>query len=396
MPQPKTDPHDIYRIMELFSDEERLIHDSVLDWVKERFLPLIEEHYEAGTFPLELLPELAELGVFGPTLPEKYGCAEASYAAYGLINQALEYGDSGLRSFVSVQSGLVMYPIYAFGSEAQKDRWLPQLASGKAIGCFGLTEPNHGSNPGGMETIATPVEGGYRLNGAKAWITNGCLADVAVIWAKVGDGDSKSIRGFLVEKGTAGFSTAEYKKKLSLRASVTSELFLKDVFVPEENMLPNVQGLKGPLSCLNQARYGIAWGAMGSAMFTFETALRYGLEREQFGRPIAGFQLQQLKLSEMATDIVKGRLVAWRLGQLRNAGEATPVQVSLAKRDNVNTALRIARTARTIMGGMGIMLESHVMRHANNLESVYTYEGTHDIHHLILGEALTGLAAYEG
>jgi glutaryl-CoA dehydrogenase len=396
MPQPKTDPHDIYRISELFSDEERLIHDSVLDWVKERFLPLIEQHYEAGTFPLELVPELAELGVFGPTLPEKYGCAEVNYTSYGLINQALEYGDSGLRSFVSVQSGLVMYPIFAFGSEAQKDRWLPQLASGKAIGCFGLTEPNHGSNPSGMETVAVRVEGGYRLNGAKAWITNGCLADVAVVWAKVDGGDAKSIRGFLVEKGMPGFETAEYHRKLSLRASVTSELFFKDVFVPEANMLPDVQGLKGPLSCLNQARYGISWGVMGSAMFTFETALRYGQERVQFGRPIAGFQLQQLKYSEMATDIVKGRLVSWRLGQLREKNEATPVQISLAKRDNVNTALRVARHARTIMGGMGIMLESHVMRHANNLESVYTYEGTHDIHHLILGEALTGLAAYEG
>ena len=392
----QTNPHDIYQIAELFSDEERLIHDSVLDWVKERFMPLIEEHYEAGTFPLELVPELAELGVFGPTLPQKYGCAETTYTAYGLINQALEYGDSGLRSFVSVQSGLVMYPIFAFGSEAQKDHWLPLLASGKAIGCFGLTEPNHGSNPGGMETVAVKVEGGYRLNGAKAWITNGCLADVAVVWAKVGDGDSKSVRGFLVEKGMDGFATAEYHKKLSLRASVTSELFLKDVFVPEASVLPNVQGLKGPLSCLNQARYGIAWGAMGSAMFTFETALRYGQEREQFGRPIAGFQLQQLKYSEMATDIVKGRLLTWRLGQLREKNAATPVQISLAKRDNVNTALRVARHARTIMGAMGIMLESHVMRHANNLESVYTYEGTHDIHHLILGEALTGLAAYEG
>jgi glutaryl-CoA dehydrogenase len=415
-------PLDIYDVDALYTDEERLIRDAVLDWTKSRFLPLIEEHYEAGTFPLELLPELAEMGVFGATLPEEYGCAGASHTAYGLINHALEYGDSGLRSFVSVQSGLVMYPIFAFGSDEQKRRWLPALASAKAVGCFGLTEPNHGSNPAGMETRAVPTDGGYILNGAKAWITNGNLADVAVVWAKVSPGgaavpgrhaaieeaategrlteakteaeDAKTIRGFLVERGMPGFSAAEYKRKLSLRASVTSELYFKDVFVPEANVLPGVQGLRGPLSCLNQARYGIAWGATGAHRFCLEAALRYSTERHQFGRPIAGFQLQQLKLSEMATALTRGQLLCWRLGQLKQAGQAQPAQISLAKRDNVWHARDAARMAREIMGGMGIMLESHVMRHANNLESVLTYEGTHDVHHLILGEALTGVAAF--
>jgi glutaryl-CoA dehydrogenase len=395
-------PHDIYALDELFTDEERLIHDTVLEWVKERYLPLIEDHYEAGTFPLEVVGELAPMGVFGATLPEQYGCANVSAAAYGLINQALEYGDSGLRSLVSVQSGLVMHPIHAFGTDAQRERWLPPLARGEVIGCFGLTEPDHGSDPGGMVTRAMPAAGGFVLNGAKAWITNGSIADVAVVWAKVGppsgDGavDAKTIRGFLVERGMPGFSASEYKRKLSLRASVTSELFLKDVFVPEENMLSGVEGLRGPLSCLNQARYGIAWGAMGAAMFCFEAALRYSLERQQFGAPIASFQLQQQKLSEMATAIVRGRLVCWRLGQLKQAGRAAPAQISLAKRDNVYQARRVARMAREMFGAMGIMLESHVMRHSANLESVYTYEGTHDVHHLILGEALTGISAYGG
>lgn len=390
----KTNPLDVFLVHDLFTEEERLVFRTVSEWVREDFLPLIEEHYEAGTFPTELVPALGEMGVFGATLPEKYGCAELSSTAYGLINQALEYGDSGLRSFVSVQSGLVMYPIFRYGTEEQRDKWLPQLATGKAVGCFGLTEPNHGSNPGGMETRARSVDGGYVLNGAKAWITNGCLADVAVVWAKVEDGGSKSVRGFLVERGMEGFNTAEYKRKLSLRASVTSELFFKDVFVPEENMLPGVEGLRGPLSCLNQARYGIAWGAVGAAQFCLEHALRYAGEREQFDRPIASFQLQQHKLSEMSTALTKMQLIAWRLGQLKGEDKATPVQISVAKRDNVFQARQIARTARELMGAMGIMLESHVMRHAANLESVYTYEGTHDVHHLILGEALTGIAAY--
>jgi len=396
-----TDSLDIYNVSELLSDEERLAYETVHEWVTERYLPLIEAHYEAGTFPVEVVPELGELNVFGATLPEQYGCAGTTATAYGLINQAVEYGDSGLRSMVSVQSGLVMYPIYRYGTEEQRQRWLPELAAGNKIGCYGLTEPDHGSDPGGMVTRARPVDGGYVLNGAKAWITNGGIADVAVVWAKVdaGDGtagDAKSIRGFIVERGMDGFSTADYKRKLSLRASVTSELFFKDVFIPKANVLPGVQGLKGPLSCLNQARYGIAWGAIGAAQFCLESALRYAKERQQFRRPIASFQLQQHKLSEMATALTRMQLICWRLGQLKQADRATPVQISLAKRDNVYQARRIARMAREIYGAMGIMLESNVMRHAANLESVYTYEGTHDVHHLILGQALTGIAAYTG
>jgi len=390
----KIDPLDIFQVAELLTDVERSIHEAIGDWTIERYLPLIEEHYEAGSFPTEVIPELGSLGVFGPTLPEQYGCPQVSSTAYGLINEALEYGDSGLRSMISVQSSLVMYPIFRYGTEEQRVRWLPRLASGAAVGCFGLTEPSHGSDPGSMVTRARPTRGGFLINGAKAWITNGCLADVAVVWAKVAGGDSHSIRGFLVEKGMDGFSTAEYKRKLSLRASVTSELFLSDVFVPEENMLPGVEGLRGPLSCLNQARYGIAWGASGAARYCLEAALRYAAERTQFGRPIAGFQLQQLRLSEMATALARMQLVCLRLGRLKDEDRATPVQISLAKRDNVDQARRIARAARELMGAMGIMLESHVMRHSANLESVYTYEGTHDVHHLILGEALTGQSAF--
>ena len=391
----KIDPLDIFGQAELLSGEERTIHQTVQDWVRQRYLPLIEEHYEAGSFPAEVIPELGSLGVFGATLPERYGCAATTSTAYGLINEALEYGDSGLRSMISVQSGLVMYPIFRYGTDQQRERWLPQLASGAAIGCFGLTEPSHGSDPGSMETRARPTAGGgYILNGAKAWITNGCLADVAVVWAKVGDGGAGSIRGFLVEKGTEGFSTAEYRRKLSLRASVTSELFLKDVQVPEESVLPEVEGLRGPLSCLNQARYGIAWGACGAARFCLEAALRYAAERSQFGRPIGGFQLQQLRLSEMATALARMQLICHRLGRLKDEDRASPVQISLAKRDNVYQARSIARAARELQGAMGIMLESHVMRHSLNLESVYTYEGTHDVHHLILGEALTGQSAF--
>jgi glutaryl-CoA dehydrogenase len=391
----RTDPLDLFQVSELFTEDERLIHNAVAEWVRERYIPLTEEHYEAATFPLEVVPELGALGVLGPTLPAEFGGGGSSATAYGLINQALEYGDSGLRSFVSVQSSLVMYPIFRYGTEEQKRKWLRPLAAGEKIGCFGLTEPNHGSNPGGMETRARRTGGGYVLNGAKAWITNGCLANVAVVWAKVDDGGGESVRGFLIERGMDGFSTAEYKRKLSLRASVTSELFFHDVFVPEESMLPGVEGLRGPLSCLNQARYGIAWGATGAAQYCLEAALKYAGERLQFDRPISGFQLQQLKLSEMATALTRMQLVAWRLGKLKDEDRATPAQISLAKRDNVYQARRIARTAREIHGAMGIMLETGVMRHAVNLESVYTYEGTHDVHHLILGEALTGENAFQ-
>jgi glutaryl-CoA dehydrogenase len=386
---------DFYDISSLLSDEQRMIRDTVRDFVVAEVLPIIEEHNQAMTFPMDLIPKIAGLGLLGPTLPEKYGCAGLDSIAYGLINQELERGDSSIRSFSSVQSSLVMYPIYAYGTEEQRMKWLPKLAAGTAIGCFGLTEPDHGSNPSGMVTRAKKVDGGYILNGAKMWITNGTISDVAVVWAKTDTDEASSIRGFLVEKGMKGFTAPEMKGKYSLRASVTSELVFADVFLPEENLLPNVQGLKGPLGCLTQARYGISWGAVGAAIACYESSVEYAKSRIQFGGPIARFQLVQQKLAEMLTEITKAQLVCLRLGQLKNEGKMKPSQVSLAKRNNVAMALDIARVARDIHGANGILGEYPIMRHMANLESVKTYEGTHDIHTLVLGQEITGIAAYE-
>jgi glutaryl-CoA dehydrogenase len=381
---------DYFQLDDQFSEDERMVRDTVREWVSERFLPLVMPHFEAGTFPEELTPELAELGVFGPTVPQEYGGAGLGSVAYGLICQELERGDSGLRSFVSVQGSLVMYPIFAYGSEAQKKRWLPPLAQGKAIGCFGLTEPDFGSNPAGMLTTAKQTADGYVLNGRKMWITNGTISDVAVVWARAEDG----IRGFLVERGTKGFSAPEQKHKFSLRASITSELVLEDVHVPKDAMLPNVKGLKGPLGCLDQARYGIAWGGLGAAFACFDEALSYSMSRIVFDKPLASFQLPQKKFADMATQITMAQMLALRLGRLKEAGKVTPAQVSMAKRNNVMLGLEVARTCRDILGANGISLEYQVGRHLCNLESVVTYEGTHDIHTLAIGQELTGIAAY--
>jgi glutaryl-CoA dehydrogenase len=381
---------DFYRIDELLTEEQRTIRDSVRAWVDDRVLPVIEHHAREGTFPLPLAKEMGEMGFLGANL-SGYGCPGLDQVAYGLICQELERGDSGIRSFASVQGSLVMYPIHAFGTEAQKERWLPRLAAGDAIGCFGLTEPDHGSNPGGMVTRAEDKGSHYVLNGAKMWITNGTLADVAVVWAKL-DG---VIHGFLVERGREGFSAPEMKGKHSLRASVTSELVFDNVEIPKENLLPGVKGLKGPFSCLNNARYGIAWGALGSAQACFDAARRYSLERTQFDRPIASFQLVQMKLAWMLREITKGQLLAWRAGVLKDQGTLVPEQVSLAKMNNVDIALQIARVARDIHGANGILDEYPIMRHMANLESVYTYEGTHDIHNLILGRWITGIQAFQ-
>jgi glutaryl-CoA dehydrogenase len=382
---------DFFKIDDLLSDEEKLTRSAVRRFVESELRPVIAECYEEGVFPPGLIPKLADLGVFGANLPEEYGCAGMNNVAYGLIMQELEAGDSGLRSFVSVQGALSMYPIYQFGSEEQKRRWLPEMASGKVIGCFGLTEPNFGSNPAGMVTRAVRAKDGWVLNGAKAWITNGSIADIAVVWAKTED---DRIRGFIVEKGRDGFSTRDVKHKLSLRASMTSELAFQDCLVPEANILPGSGGLKSPLMCLTQARYGIAWGAVGAARSCYETAVEYSKERVQFGRPIGAFQLTQKKLVEMFTEITKAQLLCWRLGRLKDSGQYTPTQVSMAKMNNVAMALDCARTARSILGANGVTAEYPIMRHMCNLESVFTYEGTNEVHTLILGQHITGFPAF--
>ncbi len=382
---------DFYGIDDLLSDEEKLVRGSVRRFVEEKIVPSIGRHYQDGTFPVELIPQFAELGLLGASLTG-YGCAGMGPVAYGLATQELERGDSGIRSFCSVQSGLVMYPISAFGSEAQKERWLPGMARGERIGCFGLTEPDFGSNPTGMITRAERVTGGgFRINGTKRWITNGSIADVCIVWAKL-DG---VVRGFLVPRGTPGLTVRKIDDKFSLRASITSELILEDCEVPEDAILPGVSGMKGPLSCLSQARYGIAWGAIGAAMSCYETALDYAKSRVQFKRPLAGYQLVQQKLVEMVSEITKAQLLALQLGRLKEAGKARPAQISLAKRNNVKIALDIARASRDVLGANGIMFEYPVGRHMMNLETVFTYEGTHDIHTLIVGQDITGLAAFE-
>ncbi|MEM9918838.1 MAG: acyl-CoA dehydrogenase family protein [Bacteroidota bacterium] len=384
--------HDYYNIDELLSDDHLLARDSVRSWVKQEVSPIIESYADKSDCPTHLFKGLAEIGAYGPSLPAEYGCGGMDEIAYGIIMQELERGDSGIRSMASVQGSLVMYPIYKFGTEEQRRKYLPKLANGELIGCFGLTEPDHGSNPGGMTTHFRDDGDAYVLNGAKMWITNSPVADIAVVWAK---DESGKIRGLIVERGMKGFSAPEIHGKWSLRASITGELVFEDVRVPKENLLPNVAGLKGPLSCLSKARYGIAWGAIGAAMDCYDSALRYSLEREQFGRPIAGFQLTQKKLAEMITEITKAQLLAWRLGTLANVGKATPAQISMAKRNNVHMALEVAREARQIHGGMGITNEYSVMRHMMNLETVLTYEGTHDIHLLITGMDVTGLNAFK-
>ena len=383
-------PVDYYGVYNQLSDEERMVRESVADFVDSEVLPIIEKHYQDGTFPMDLVPKMAELGLFGITLPQEYGCAGANYTSYGLAMQELERGDSGIRSFASVQSSLVMFPIYSYANEDMKNKWLPKLAAGTAIGCFGLTEPDFGSNPNGMITNAKKIDGGYLLNGAKMWITNGSLADVAVVWAKF-EGE---VCGFIVEKGMKGFSAPEMKGKHSLRASVTSELIFQDVEIPESHKL-DVKGLKGPLSCLTQARFGIAWGAIGSAIGTYQSSLDYAKSRIQFDKPIASFQLVQDKLVWMLNEITKGQLICMQLGKLKDSGLMNPNQVSLAKRNNVDIAIQCARIARDIHGANGILQEYPIMRHSANLESVRTYEGTHDIHTLILGADITGIQAFK-
>jgi glutaryl-CoA dehydrogenase len=386
---------DFYNLDSVLSEEERAVRDTVRAWVDENLMPVIGDAYIEGKFPRQLIPGLAELGVFGANLPEEYGCAGLNNVAYGLIMQELERGDSGIRSFASVQGALVMYPIFAFGSEDQKKTWLPRLASGQEIGCFGLTEPDYGSNPAGMITTARETADGWVLNGAKMWITNGTQATVAVVWAKTGEiADSKSIRGFIVPKATRGFSARDQKGKLSLRASDTSELVFEDVHLPKDAILPNSGGIKSPLMCLTQARYGIAWGAIGAAMACYDEALRYSQNRIMFNRPIGQTQIQQVRLADMLTEITKAQVLALHLGRLKDAGTMTPEQVSLAKRNNVDMATDCAREARRLLGANGILAEYHSMRHMANLESVYTYEGTHDMHSLILGQAVTGLNAF--
>jgi len=386
----KFDGVDFLEIDGLFSDEEILVRDSVRRFVQDRVLPVIEKHNREGTFPANLIPEMAELGMYGANI-HGYGCAGLNNVAYGLIMQELERGDSGLRSFVSVQGALCMYPIHAYGSDEQKNQWLPKMATGEVVGCFGLTEADFGSNPSGMLTTARKDGDSYVLNGSKMWITNGGVAHIAIVWAKL----EGRIRGFIVERGTPGYSTKDIHGKFSLRASVTSELTFQDCRIPASNILPNVDGLKGPLGCLNQARYGIAWGGIGAAMACYHEALEYSKTRIQFDRPIAGFQMVQEKLAWMIREITKGQLLVLQVGRLKDAGKVKPEQISLAKMNNVDVGLQCARLARAILGANGITDEYQCGRHMCNLESVYTYEGTHDIHILVVGEAVTGIPAYK-
>src|SRR6187399_1775640 len=383
---------DYFLVDDLLTDEQKLIRETVRNYVKKEISPIIEDYAQRAEFPQQIVKQLGDLGCFGPTIPVEYGGGGLDYVSYGLMMQELERADSGVRSTASVQGSLVMFPIYAYGSEAQRKKYLPKLASGEWLGCFGLTEPDHGSNPGGMVTNFKDMGDHYLLNGAKMWISNSPFADVAVVWAKNEQG---KIQGLIVERGMKGFTTPETHGKWSLRASATGELVFDNVMVPKENLLPNVKGLKGPLGCLNSARYGISWGAIGAAMDCYDSALRYSKERVQFGKPIGGFQLTQKKLAEMITEITKAQLLTYRLGTLKNEHRASPAQISMAKRNNVNMALQIAREARQIHGGMGITGEYPIMRHMMNLESVITYEGTHDIHLLITGMDVTGLNAFE-
>ncbi len=382
---------DYFNIDSLLDEDEILIRDSVRDFVSAEIIPGIEDYSREGKFPMELIPKMSKMNLLGSNLPEKYGCAGMNNVAYGLVMQELERGDSGIRSFVSVQSALVMYPILTFGNEEQKNYWLPLLAKGEKIGCFGLTEPDYGSNPGGMVTKAEKVENGYLLNGAKMWITNGTIADVAVVWAKL----NGNVRGFLVEKNMKGFSAPEMKGKYSLRASVTSELILDNVFLPEENILPNTSGLKNALMCLNQARYGIAWGVIGAMMACYDAALKYAKSRIQFSKPIAAYQMTQEKLVYILTEITKAQLLNIQLGRMKDNGTLKHTQVSMAKRNNCEKALEAARICREILGANGILNEYPVMRHSMNLEAVKTYEGTHEMHTLIIGEDITGFPAYD-
>ncbi len=385
---------DFFKVDALLSEEERAVRDTVREWVDEQLMPIIGEAYVERRFPKELVPQMAELGMFGANMPEKYGCAELNNVAYGLIMQELERGDSGVRSFASVQSALVMYPILAFGNEEQRTHWLPKLAAGEVIGCFGLTEPDFGSNPGGMITRAVKDGKDWVINGTKMWITNGSTADVAIIWAQTGElNDSKTVAGFIVETERDGYVAKDQKGKLSLLASDTSEISLQEVRVPAENLLPESMGLRHPLMCLNQARYGIAWGAIGSAMACYDEALSYAKNRVQFDKAIAGYQIQQVRLVEMLTEITKAQLLCLQLGRMKDAGELHHSHVSMAKRNNVNMACEVAREARRLLGANGILAEYQSMRHMANLESVYTYEGTHDMHGLIVGENITGISA---